>query len=248
MKKILLTSVMIALVVVSYSQAPQAFNYQAILRNTDGTFMANETVVLQISIIHGHTDGPPVYLEIHNTQTNELGQVNLIIGKGTTTDDISTVDWSNGPHFLEITVDGEILGASPLLSVPYALYAKTAENVTETIVETDPVFGSSIANSITEIDTANWNNNLSVEVDGDPKNELQQISISNDTIYLSNGGYVVLANRNLLINSKTNNVTCVGETDGSIDITIAGGNSPYTYLWNNGSNLEDLTNLGKIFL
>ncbi len=121
MKKLLLSSLLIALVIVSYSQAPTAFNYQAILRTSDGTVKANETVSLQISIVNDI--GAPVYLEIHNTVTTELGLVNLIIGEGTTSDDLSTVDWSSGPYFIDITVNGVNLGSSPLLSVPYALYS-----------------------------------------------------------------------------------------------------------------------------
>lgn len=114
---------LLAIASISYSQVPHAFNYQAILRNTDGTIKTNETVVLQISIIHGHTDGPPVYLEIHNTTTSELGMVHLVIGAGETSDDLSTIDWANGPYYLEISVDDIYMGTSPLLSVPYALYA-----------------------------------------------------------------------------------------------------------------------------
>jgi len=114
-------------VIASYSQAPNAFNYQAILRNSDGTIKPSEIVSLQISIVNNI--GTPVYLEIHNTVSSELGLVNLIIGEGTTSDDFSTVDWSNGPYFLEIIVNGVTLGASPLLSVPYALYADRAGDV-----------------------------------------------------------------------------------------------------------------------
>lgn len=40
-----------------------------------------------------------------------------------------------------------------------------------------------------------------------------------------------------------NNVTCFGATDGNIDLNVAGGTSPYTYLWNNGSTTQDITNL-----
>ncbi len=39
------------------------------------------------------------------------------------------------------------------------------------------------------------------------------------------------------------NVTCLGN-DGSIDLTLAGGTSPFTYLWNNGATTQDLTGLG----
>jgi uncharacterized protein (TIGR02145 family) len=123
MKKILLTSVTITLFMASYSQAPQAFNYQAILRNSDGTVKTNETVAIQLSIIHGHTDGPPVYLEFHKPTTSEIGLVNLVIGEGITDDDFSSINWANGPYFLDVIVNAVRMGTSPLLSVPYALYA-----------------------------------------------------------------------------------------------------------------------------
>lgn len=113
----------IAIAITSYSQAPQGFNYQAILRNSDGTVKANENVAIQVSIIHGYTDGPPVYMEIHNTTTSEFGMVNLVIGEGESSDKLSFVDWANGPYYLDIIVNGAALGSSPLLSVPYALYA-----------------------------------------------------------------------------------------------------------------------------
>lgn len=123
MKRIIICLSFLAFIANSFGQAPRSFNYQAILRNSDGTIKTNESVAVQISIIQGVVTGPSVYLEVHNTQTNELGIVNLIIGEGTTSDDMSTIDWSTGPYFLDITVNGVGLGASPLLSVPYALYA-----------------------------------------------------------------------------------------------------------------------------
>jgi len=121
MKKSILFLAILALSSVSFSQAPQALNYQAILRNSDGTAMANETVSLQISIVNDQ--GVSSYLEIHNVMTNEFGYANVIIGIGTSSDDLSSVDWANGPYFLDITVNGVSMGSSPLLSVPYALYA-----------------------------------------------------------------------------------------------------------------------------
>ncbi len=38
-------------------------------------------------------------------------------------------------------------------------------------------------------------------------------------------------------------VSCNGRTDGSIDATIVGGTTPYTYLWNNGRTDQDIDNL-----
>jgi gliding motility-associated-like protein len=39
------------------------------------------------------------------------------------------------------------------------------------------------------------------------------------------------------------NISCVGLSDGSIDLTINGGVAPYTYLWSNGATTQDLSNV-----
>ena len=121
MKRFFFCLALVTLTVASFSQAPVAFNYQAILRNSDGTALANETVSLQISIIN--EQGVSSYQEMHNVVTNEFGYANVIVGDGSSSDDLSSVDWAKGPYFLEITVNGVAMGSSQLLSVPYALYA-----------------------------------------------------------------------------------------------------------------------------
>lgn len=39
------------------------------------------------------------------------------------------------------------------------------------------------------------------------------------------------------------NVSCNGAADGSADLTVSGGNGPYTFLWSNGQTAEDLSNV-----
>ncbi len=40
------------------------------------------------------------------------------------------------------------------------------------------------------------------------------------------------------------NPVCKGVSTGSIDLTINGGTTPYSYIWSNGSNNQDLVNIG----
>ena len=48
----------------------------------------------------------------------------------------------------------------------------------------------------------------------------------------------------LVLNGIANNVSCYGQNDGTVDITVTGGAMPYTYTWSNGAATEDLANLG----
>lgn len=43
----------------------------------------------------------------------------------------------------------------------------------------------------------------------------------------------------LSVTGDVYDVTCYGLNDGSIDITVAGGAAPYTYLWNDAETTED---------
>ena len=147
------------------AQSPEKMSYQAVVRNTSDNLVTNQPVGMQISILQGSATGSAVYVETQTPTTNTNGLVTIEIGSGTVvTGDFAAIDWTNGPYFIKTETDPAgatnytITGTSQLLSVPYALHAKTAENVTGTITETDPVFGSSLASGITAADTANWNN------------------------------------------------------------------------------------------
>lgn len=198
MKATLFTLIALTISLYSFGQSPEAFKYQAVVRNSSGTIITNQAVGYQLSILQGSPSGTSVYTETFNPTTNAYGLVNLEIGTGVTTDDFSLIDWANGPYYIETSIDINggtnyiVMGASQLVSVPYALHAKTAGSITGGISETDPIFGASVASGITGSDTTYWNNKLDTEVDGDTTNEIQALSISNDTVYLSDGGFVKL--------------------------------------------------------
>jgi len=117
-----------------WAQSPEKMNYQAVIRDASDNLVISQTIGMQISILQGSADGKSVYLEKQTPTTNTNGLVSIEIGIGTTDDDFSAIDWSKGPHFIKTETDpagGDnytITGTSQLLSVPYALHAKTAEN------------------------------------------------------------------------------------------------------------------------
>ena len=41
----------------------------------------------------------------------------------------------------------------------------------------------------------------------------------------------------------TTNVTCFGGTNGAVNLSVANGTAPYTYLWSNGATTQDLNNV-----
>lgn len=111
-------------------QSPNQFSYQAVVRNASGELVKNTTIGMRISILKGSASGSAVYTETHSPETNVNGLVTVVIGDGTTADDMATIDWSDGPYFLKTETDPDggtgytITSATQLLSVPYALYAE----------------------------------------------------------------------------------------------------------------------------
>jgi hypothetical protein len=199
MKKITALVSILLLAMNLFAQLPEKMSYQAIVRNNNDKLVVNALVSMRISILKGASDGAVVYSEAHQATTNANGLVGVDIGTGTiVSGSFATIDWSEGPYFLKTETDPaggtyySIVGTSQLLSVPYSFYAKTAESLKGGITETDPTFAVSPAQTITAAKMAEWDNKLSKEIDGSITNELQVISISNDTIYLSDGGFVKL--------------------------------------------------------
>jgi hypothetical protein len=148
-----------------WAQSPEKMSYQAVVRDTDDNLVTNQSVGMQISILQGSSTGTAVYTETQAPTTNANGLVSIEIGDGTVViGDFATIDWANGPYFIETETDPAggtnytITGTSQLLSVPFALHAKTAETFTGTITETDPVFTNSEAYNITAQDITDLGN------------------------------------------------------------------------------------------
>ena len=117
------------------AQAPESMNYQAVIRNGSGDLVTSQQVGLRIKILQGSTTGSSVYEETYSPTTNSYGLVNLQLGTGTVqSGTFSSIDWGNGPYFVETAADISggtsyvTLSTTQFMSVPYALYAKSSDS------------------------------------------------------------------------------------------------------------------------
>ena len=171
MKKIYTIVIALFLSAIVFAQAPQKMSYQAVIRDASNNLVTSHSVGMKISILQGSATGTVVYTETQTPTTNANGLVSIEFGDGT---GFSSIDWSTGSYFIQTEIDPTggtnytITGTSQLLSVPYALYAKTADKISGTLNELDPQFNSSIAKDISSLDTTNWNHKLSNYSETDP--------------------------------------------------------------------------------
>ncbi|MCP4178692.1 MAG: hypothetical protein GY756_13085, partial [bacterium] len=193
------------------AQVPNQFKYQAVLRNPDGTIITNESVTVDISILQGSALGTNVFDESHTVTTTAQGLINLNIGSE---NDMSSIDWSSDTYFIEISVNNTVMGTSQLLSVPYALSAKTAETANYNNLTNLPVLFDGNYNSLTNLPVISFDSDWS-SLTGTPPN----VSIfANDAGYIKN------------------------EVDGSVNNEIQ--NLSQVLSQNNSAGLYNITNLG----
>ena len=169
MKKIILIITLILSFGI-FAQSPEGINYQSVIRDNSGMVLPNTSVGIKIGILQGSATGLAVYEESFTPTTSDFGLVNLVIGSGLViSGDFTTIDWSSGPYFLELSADETggasyvLLGTQQLMSVPYALHAKRSD--------------SSIND---EVDDA----------DPDPTNEIQDITLVGTNLSISSGSTI----------------------------------------------------------
>lgn len=143
MKRTLSFLLFLSVTIISTSlnaQAPNGINYQAVIRTNTGTLASNQPVVIRARILQTTANGTAVYSERHNLTTDQFGLVNFVIGNGVflAGNPFANLNWGNGPYFLELGVafTNQVnpvvympYGTQQMMSVPYALYAKSSGNL-----------------------------------------------------------------------------------------------------------------------
>jgi len=265
MRKIYTLIVLLFISISLLAQSPELISYQAVIRDSDNNLVTNTSVGMQISILQGSATAEAVYIERQFPTTNSNGLVSIEIGGDNATvvsGDFSTIDWSSGIYFIKTETDLNggssytITGTSQILSVPYALYAKTAENITGSFTETDPEYNAwnksyndltSKPNIIDSINTVldTTTKFLRTEVDGSVTNELQTLSLINNELSISGGNSIMLNT-----GSTQSNVLLRDFPDGfeNVEIISQYFDSLDTYTVPEGKNLYLTKTTGTIIL
>ncbi|MGV7106718.1 hypothetical protein [Flavobacterium sp. U410] len=136
MKKIYILFTFLVLSLNAFAQAPEKMSYQAVIRDASDALLTSTTVGMQISILQGSSSGTAVYVETQTPTTNANGLISIEVGSGSVVSgDFTAIDWSTGSYYIKSEIDPAggtsytITGASQLLSVPYALFAKNAAGI-----------------------------------------------------------------------------------------------------------------------
>ena len=177
MKRIFTILTLILASTLLFAQAPTKISFQAIIRDANNQLLNNQEVGIQISILAGSDDGEEVYTETQSAETNKYGVISIEIGDGEVLKgEITNIDWTEGSYFIITKIDPtqpggtsySIVGTSQLVSVPFALHAKTAESLTGEAYESDPEFSAwdkSTGIFITKSQIIDFGNFLEAETD-----------------------------------------------------------------------------------
>ncbi|MCH8317289.1 MAG: hypothetical protein IIA88_02130, partial [Bacteroidetes bacterium] len=147
------------------SQTPQFFKYQAIASDKDGKVLTNKRISLRVNIIEGSASGVVVYSETHSETTNRLGMVYIPLGSGKIVKgDFTSIDWSSNSFYIQIEMDEKGGKAYQMMGTPRLF---------------------SVPYSMYSPKACNVD-----DADADSTNELQRLSFSNDTLFLSKSNFV----------------------------------------------------------
>ena len=181
MKKVLtLIAVLVGLQAVAQNLPPQAINFQGVAIDKNGipvpgmdelgNPIQNSGIKVRFSILAGSATGVTTYREVHETTTDEFGRFNLEIGRGSNLEGVfQDIQWGSDRHFLKVEVDLGTAGTNYQLA-----------SIQEFLSVPYALYARASKSSDDDLDK-------------DPTNELQTLTITNDTeLSITNGNSVTL--------------------------------------------------------
>jgi len=220
MKRTLSTLLSVLFCAITFAQSvPQGINYQAVARDGSGDVLMNQTLTIQFSVISDITTSAVSWQETHTVNTNDYGLYTAIIGGGTSTSvgssaTFDVIDWGASNHLLKVEVDF----GSGYLDMGTTAFMSVPYSMNAKTAET--------ASNV------------------DPTDELQSLSISGDTLFISSGNYIILPSSAPTLLGCTDpaadnydaNATV---DDGSCTYTIYGCTDPTAFNYDVNANTDD---------
>jgi hypothetical protein len=135
MKKLFLSLTLSFSAAMIFAQTPNAFNYQAVARNSSGAAIATTAIAVRLTIHDGTSGGTIDYQERQTATTNAFGLFTCLIGTGTAlSGTFATINWGGSAKYLQVEFDPAggtsyiDMGTTQLITVPYAKVADVALN------------------------------------------------------------------------------------------------------------------------
>jgi uncharacterized protein (TIGR02145 family) len=132
-QKSLCVSLFFTFSLISLSQVPAGFNYQAIARDDAGTPITNTAIPVTLTIQSDSLGGTIYWEELHSSvTTNNYGLITLVVGKGTRqsasqASSFEEIDWKSSPVFIRTQLFYKShlidMGVTRMQSVPFAMVA-----------------------------------------------------------------------------------------------------------------------------
>jgi len=226
-----------------------ADSYSAIVRDAQG---CTETTQFTIS------EPPELEVTVDNVVDNGCagncnGEINISVNGGTSP---YAYNWSNGSTSQDIT---------GLCAGQYSVTVTDGNGCTTTASATvdeasplniDVVSKQNVscnANADGEIDITvtggtpsynyNWSNSSTTEDVTGLSPGTYSVTVTDQSNCSEDTSVTITQPPSLTTTVKDTNVSCNGASDGSVDLTVTGGTSPFTYLWSDSSTTQDLSNL-----
>jgi hypothetical protein len=103
---------------------------------------------------------------------------------------------------------------------------------------------SGVNKTFYRVNSGAWNAGTQIKLEKAGENTVEYYSVDNagnsEEINTAN-----IVNTGIVLSQNMKNVSCPGKNDGAINITIEGGEAPYTYLWSNKATSKDLKCINK---
>ena len=140
------------------AQTPQGISYQAVARDSTGKLLSNQPIKIKFSIRDSISSGNIVYQEMHFDTTDALGLFDLVLGQGIVLNGtFDLIDWGKNSKYLQVDLDANTgiytsMGIQKMMSVPYALYAKTAGSIAVSNGSSNAVLPTILSSEVTNVD------------------------------------------------------------------------------------------------